>query len=238
MVMATRYKCPYCGENSTLNDETFRSQNFEIGAFGIYPNISLGYTQIVCSNDECQKSSFYIKLTRCYYTRDPEHTTFSIPSGNPIAPILPEYIPSAICEDFNEAHAVKNLSPKASATLARRCLQTMIRNFWNVKEKTLSQEINAIKNKIDLDTWEAIDAIRSIGNIGAHMEKDINIIVDVEPDEAQLLLDMIEQLVQEWYVTRETKRIRLEKMKAIGDEKQAARKGGSQITQTETENPA
>ena len=31
--------------------------------------------------------------------------------------------------------------------------------------------------------WQAIDAVRSIGNIGAHMEKDINLIVDVDPEE-------------------------------------------------------
>jgi len=39
---------------------------------------------------------------------------------------------------------------------------------------------------VDPLTWEAIDAVRKLGNIGAHMEKDINVIVDVDPEEAEL----------------------------------------------------
>ncbi|MCP1830281.1 hypothetical protein ACVIHH_005106 [Bradyrhizobium sp. USDA 4518] len=34
---------------------------------------------------------------------------------------------------------------------------------------------------------DAIDAVRIVGNIGAHMEKDVNLIVDIEPGEAQML---------------------------------------------------
>ena len=34
-------------------------------------------------------------------------------------------------------------------------------------------------------------AVRKVGNIGAHMEKDINVIVDVDPDEAQHLIGLI-----------------------------------------------
>jgi hypothetical protein len=33
---------------------------------------------------------------------------------------------------------------------------------------------------------DAIDHVRKIGNIGAHMEADINVIVEVEPKEAQI----------------------------------------------------
>ena len=71
------------------------------------------------------------------------------------------------------------------------------------------EEIEAIKGNTDPLTWDAIDAVRKIGNIGAHMEKDINIIVDVDPDEAQLLIELIEILVKEWYIAkhqRETQR--------------------------------
>jgi hypothetical protein len=44
---------------------------------------------------------------------------------------------------------------------------------------------------------EAIDIVRNIGNIGAHMEADINVIVDVDPDEAQTLIELIETLFLE-----------------------------------------
>jgi hypothetical protein len=48
---------------------------------------------------------------------------------------LPDYIPEQIKDDYYEACSILNLSPKASATLARRCLQGMIRDFWGITKK-------------------------------------------------------------------------------------------------------
>ena len=100
----------------------------------------------------------------------------------------PDYIPQPIRNDYEEACAIVNLSPKASATLARRCLQGMIHDFWGIKLKTLNQEITALKDKLPIDLWDSIDALREIGNIGAHTEKSTNVIVDIDPNEAQTLL--------------------------------------------------
>jgi hypothetical protein len=101
------------------------------------------------------------------------------------------------------------LSPKASATLSRRCLQGILRDFWGVKPGRLVDEINEIRPKVDPLTWDAIEAVRQLGNIGAHMEKDINIIVDVDPDEAKLLIELIETLLREWYIAREERKTRM-----------------------------
>ncbi|MGT2429378.1 hypothetical protein ACU4HD_12705 [Cupriavidus basilensis] len=46
-------------------------------------------------------------------------------------------------------------------------------------------------------TWDSIEAVRKIGNIGARMEKDIDVIVDVEPEEAGLLIGLIESLIDD-----------------------------------------
>ena len=108
------------------------------------------------------------------YDGDPLFTWVLIPQSD--AHVLPDYVPRAIVEDYNEACAIRALSPKASATLARRCLQGMIRDFWGIKKDTLCQEVVALKEKVPPKTWEAIDVVRSMGNIGAHMEKDINVI--------------------------------------------------------------
>ncbi|MBX8463521.1 hypothetical protein K5E19_24145, partial [Enterobacter sp. RIT637] len=56
--------------------------------------------------------------------------------------------------------------------------------------------------------------IRSIGNIGAHMEKDIDLIIDVDKEEAELLISLIETLLSDWYVERENRRLRSEKIVA------------------------
>lgn len=129
--------------------------------------------------------------------------------------VLPDYIPDPIQQDYYEACRIRDLSPKASATLARRCLQGMIRDFFGISKSTLKMEIDAIKDKVDADVYAAIDAVRSVGNIGAHMEKDINVIVDVEPNEAQLLIELIEQLITDWYVARKLKSERLMKITAM-----------------------
>ncbi len=81
-------------------------------------------------------------------------------------------------------------------------------------------EGNAPKG-VSSDSVEAIDFIRKIGNIGAHMEKDINVIVDVDPEEAQVLIELIETLFDEWYLERDKREQRFARVKAIAEEKAA-----------------
>lgn len=75
---------------------------------------------------------------------------------------------------------------------------------------------------------EAIDQVRGIGNIGAHMEKDIDLIVDVDPNEAKVLIEHVEMLFEEWYVSRHVCQERLERIKLIAETKQEAQKGQNQ----------
>jgi hypothetical protein len=143
------------------------------------------------------------------------------PSG---AKIFPAYVPSQIREDYLEACLIRDLSPKASATLARRCLQGMIRDFWKIQKARLVDEVNELQGKVDPDVWQAIDALRKVGNIGAHMEKDINVIVDVDEGEAGKLIGLIELLLKEWYVARENRQQRVKEVIALGQSKTHAKK--------------
>lgn len=54
-----------------------------------------------------------------------------------IAKPQPNYIPAPIRKDYEQACKIADLSPNASAVLARRCLQSMIRDFCNITENTL-----------------------------------------------------------------------------------------------------
>ena len=132
---------------------------------------------------------------------------------------FPDYIPKAILGDYNEACLIKDLSPKASATLARRCLRGVIRDFWGVKGANLKDEIEQIKDKMDPTTWQAIDAVRSVGNIGAHMEEGVNFIIDVEPKEAELQIGLIEILLKDWYIAREQKKSHLEAVVKLAEKR-------------------
>jgi hypothetical protein len=67
----------------------------------------------------------------------------------------------------------------------------------------------------------AIDAVRSIGNIGAHMEKDINLIIDVDPGEAEVLIQLLETLFKEWYVNRNDREEQMRQIVAIAKSKSA-----------------
>jgi hypothetical protein len=100
----------------------------------------------------------------------------------------------------------------------------MIHDFHGISKARLIDEIEAIKSSVDPLTWKAIDGVRSIGNIGAHMERDINVVVDVDPDEARLLLGLIETLVDDWYIARHEREKRLSRLVSVAEDKSAARK--------------
>jgi hypothetical protein len=140
----------------------------------------------------------------------------------------PDFIKQVLREDYLEACKIRDLSPKASATLARRCLQGMIRDFCGIAKNRLIDEIKELRAQLDAGTAaqgvthegvDAIDAVRSVGNIGAHMEKDVDLIVDIEPGEAQMLIELIELLFDEWYVQREKRMRRLAAITALSAQK-------------------
>ena len=97
----------------------------------------------------------------------------------------------------------------------------MLRDFWKVKPGRLVDEIDAIQTQVDPVTWQAIDALRKLGNIGAHMEKDINLIVDVDPNEADLLIELVETLIAEWYIARHERASRMSALVAAAAAKKA-----------------
>lgn len=218
------YKCPYCGNHTTITDPNkFSVWNHLFLNKSTLGDVGFNVNAVTCPNQECQKLILVGQLTSSYYQYGDHHEGPTIQTWKLLpeseAKVLPDYIPQAIQEDYYEACRIKDLSPKASATLSRRCLQGMIRDFWKIKDATLKKEIDALEEKIDTDVWESIDTVRSVGNIGAHMEKDINIIIDVAPEEAQLLIGLIEQLVDEWYVAREDRKNRAKKLKDLAESK-------------------
>ncbi|HEJ6971340.1 MULTISPECIES: DUF4145 domain-containing protein [Serratia] len=223
------WTCPYCGQIATdkavPSKETYTIFR-EDTRYG--PVIMLTSFIEMCPNDECKEivvSSILStsKVMDGQWVPDETLDTWKLRPQAAVK-VFPDYIPKAILDDYKEASLICQLSPKASATLARRCLQGMIRDFWEVKAGRLVDEIEAIEDKVDSDTWAAIDSIRSIGNIGAHMEKDIDLIVDVEPDEAGLLIQLIEVLLKDWYVEREERKKRTNKIVELAKAKQAERK--------------
>ncbi len=80
-----------------------------------------------------------------------------------------------------------------------------------------------IKSLCDSELFEAMMGLKSIGNIGAHPEKDINLIIDVEEGEAAALIELLHILDKEWYVAKAARLARLAAVKALGAAKIAAK---------------
>lgn len=91
--------------------------------------------------------------------------------------------------------------------------------------RTLHSELVAVEDKCDPDLYAAMMAVKSIGNIGAHPEQDISLIVEVEPGEPKTLLDLIHLLDREWYVARAERASRIAKVQALGASKAPSQVG-------------
>ena len=214
------YICPFCGHAqaySRSHDRVSNGTYSNIGPIPVeYQESSFIIHTFKCSNSSCQKISV---------------TAINRTTGKQIDLVpqvtmrhYPEYIPEQIRQDYEEANMILEASPKAAATLLRRCLQGMIHDYWEIHEKNLNAEITSLKDKVPPAQWKALDALRKVGNIGAHMEKDVNLIIDIEPGEAKKLLKLIELLFEKWYIARHDEEALLSDIVEIADEKDAERK--------------
>lgn len=234
--MANKLKtwtCPFCNHKSVVLDANFQQERIVFSKSPKYENQIFYMVFIVCPNSECHEFSLNcMQFKGDYNDRGYLETQGEavkkwnlIPKS--IAKPFPDYIPKAILEDYEEACIIVGDSPKAASTLARRCLQGMIRDFWDVKGRNLYKEIEAIKDKVHPITWKAIDGVRQIGNIGAHMEKDINLIVEVDQNEASLLIELIEFLIDEWYVESHEREKKMKEIVSIAETKKVKKKNNS-----------
>ena len=228
MALNFNWSCPYCNQNATITDSNYSKSVHFFHNRNRDGDSALITTVITCPNEQCKEYTISCSLHNAYW----DHTHKYLPEvrlswdlkPSSLAKQFPSYVPEQILADYEEACLIKMLSPKASATLSRRCLQGIIRDYHQVKKGRLIDEINAIKDKVDPITWQAIDAVRCIGNIGAHMEKDINLIIDVEPSEAQLLIGLIEILIKDWYVARYERQQHLKSIIGVADQKEKEKK--------------
>ncbi|MFN5608716.1 MAG: DUF4145 domain-containing protein [Holosporales bacterium] len=207
----TSWQCPYCNQHATITDYDNTRYKNSLHADTKYGRIGFRLFSRRCPNQACKEfdlkvtvNSIVVDTFGNYIYTEEAIMQFDLRPDS-IAKPQPDYIPIAIRQDYEEACKILHLSSKASATLSRRCLQGMIRDFWSSKvqnSKNLWEEINAIKNDVDPQTWGALDATRNVGNIGAHMEKDVNLIINVTPEEGAQLIELIEYLFKDWYVAR------------------------------------
>ena len=237
--MAFNWDCPYCNRPQVVTDHSVSRGDFH----SYVGKSSTGWTglkgeAISCSNPDCAKTSVTVGIVKTrsnhsggrYFPSEDETIVLKRLLPENSSKPQPDFIPQPLREDYLEACAIRDLSPKASATLSRRCLQGMIRDFAQIEERTLFHEIETLRTLAEKDaapkgvsddSIESLHHVRSLGNIGAHMEKDINVIIPVDPSEAQILIDLIELLFEEWYIQRQKRQAKFAALRETAEQKQA-----------------
>lgn len=230
--------CPSCGvvANLQAGDVTEGHSSVVVRNAPSDKGIRVAWQAICCPGTACKQVVFKVDAQYGHVHKNMQGTPYVVPNDT-VRPVgsgtflfeprvgvpLSRHVPDAVREDYEEAHMIKDLSPKAAATLCRRALQGMVRDRWSVKGRTLHEEIQKIEANCDPDLYRALMGIKFIGNIGAHPEQDINLIVDVETGEVDALLKVITILDDEWYVSRAARQTRLEAVHALHTAKDEGR---------------
>jgi hypothetical protein len=168
-----------------------------------------------CPNPDCGKFIIYLVQGDVIWSQpasggrhfshiQPVKKRFLVhPKGSNRPPVPPE-VPPDFTEDYAEACLVLPDSPKASAALSKRCLQYILREKAGVKPSNLADEIQEALDRNLFPSYiaEIVDAVRNVGNFAAHptKSKQTGEIIDVEPGEAELNLDVIEALFDFYFV--------------------------------------
>lgn len=174
---AFSWTCPVCNRDTTITDSDTSSGSDSLTIPNKKGSKLIYIRWIVCPNIKCREFTLTVSLHDYLYNKNNGryvignclNTWRLVPFS--YSKVFPDYVPEAIRNDYQEACSIKDLSPKAAATLSRRCLQGMIRDFWKIKKRNLKLEIDTLKNKVDKTTWRAIDSVRSVGNIGSIWKK-------------------------------------------------------------------
>jgi len=234
MVNPFNWRCPHCEHDVTITDQRYTEETSDSGMGSEDGALAVRSQFLVCPNTECRHATVLVALEE-YKHSQPDgrrHVVKKLGSWRlkpwGAARAFPDYVPAAVRADYEEACSIVELSAKAAATLARRAVQGIVRHFWKVKPGHLKDEIDAVEKMVghgvDPETFQTLHAIRELGNIGAHPERDINLIVEVEPGEAELLLQAVETLIDDTYIARRKREEHRGAVERLRQEKLAARK--------------
>jgi len=192
-------KCPHCLQNFHYSYEWRKLKNDKEGSWFVVYTLCPDCKKLIINlmqgrkgeYDPVESSSVVVKNVMVW------------PKGSSCPPCPPE-VPSDFAEDYTEACLVLPDSPKASAALSRRCLQHILREKAGVKPSSLADEIQEALDRNLFPSYiaEVVDAVRNVGNFATHptKSKQTGEIIDVEPGEAELNLDVIEVLFDFYFV--------------------------------------
>lgn len=109
-------------------------------------------------------------------------------------------VPAELLADFQEAVMTLQDSPKSSATLSQRCLQSLL-ILQGAKQRDLVDQLETIHPSLSSYVQSYVDNVRKLGNLAAHAKQSIaiRVIVGVEPVEAEWMRELLEELFDHYY---------------------------------------
>jgi|SRR5580700_477989 hypothetical protein len=194
-------KCPHC--TTSIHESWTKNLIHKSGQHTVW-RVSI----MTCP--ECEKDILsFGRAPNAHPASDAPYLEIFFPQGSSRDPVSPD-VPGPIAADYGEAAKVLPDSPKASAALARRCLQAILREA-GYKQRDLAVQIDAVLSEADArkalptGVHSMLDAIRSFGNFSAHPITDQTTlqIIDVEDHEAEYCLDILDALFDHYYVRPE-----------------------------------
>ena len=126
-------------------------------------------------------------------------------------------VPSEFREDYEESVSVLPISPKSSAALSRRVLQSILRD-QGYDRRNLADQINLLLAEtrgdkvLPTSVRANVDVIRNVGNFAAHAITDETTlqVIPVIQEEAEWCLTIVEALFEHFYVLPAANKKRLE----------------------------
>lgn len=238
----SNWQCPYCNQFTFVTHENRSARTFPLNDKSTRGDVGMSVVSITCANPECQELTVDVVIgsvdSHMSRTNGRLYDLLPMPSNLrrrvvPEAKVmaLPSEVPEEVKITYSEAVLIANLSGRAAAAMARRCLQGIVRDFFQIpqeKRGNLGAELNYVKDQISPDLWADIIALRNVGDIGAHMDKNVNEIIDVSHDEAKILIELIETLFSEWYVARAKRQQRSASLAAMLTSKREAQKAAKE----------
>lgn len=197
-------KCPHC--TISVHESWFQSDVYTRAPNGAALGTPFRITHMFCP--ECQKPILRYgvgKVLQGNVFSAPAEWRQFYPAASARSPV-PKEVPPNVAGDYTEATRVLSLSPKASAALSRRCLQTVL-NQAGYAQRDLSKQIDAALAETDgrktlpSGVHMIVDAIRNFGNFAAHTITDQTTlqIIEVEPAEAEYCLDVLDAVFDHYY---------------------------------------
>ena len=200
--------CPWCGNDQIAKMVTWTSPDAHVQkGVGKYPGLQMVVNWIICQNPDCREVAICAWIDQVevdilsHYARETNRErlkSWQLWPESKARP-WPDYIPEEVRSSYEQACYCEERAPAASATMARRALHEMLKDFCRSKGRNLSVDIETLRKQVQTGSGpdgvppgsdDRLHQLRTMGNIGAHLERGTNeMIIDIEGEEPRILIE-------------------------------------------------